>query len=109
VIRSIFEYNVFMANNAFIDMYVKCRDVIIAHKLFKIIPKHNFWSWNAIIFGYSQSGHTHEALIQFFNQMKYLGIKPNSMGVVSVFHACVDLLGLEQGKKIHIYAIIIGF
>jgi hypothetical protein len=41
--------------------------------------------------------------------MQTLGINPNSMTMVSVFSAHANLLALEQGKKIHGYAIIIGF
>ena len=36
------------------------------------------------------------------------GIKPNSFTMVSVLLACVFLLALEQGKKIHSYEIKSG-
>jgi pentatricopeptide repeat protein len=59
-------------------------------------------SWNAIIAGYSQSGHPREALA-FFNEMQVQGIKPNSVTMVGVLPACAcaDLFALEQGKQIH--------
>jgi pentatricopeptide repeat protein len=83
-------------------------DVNIAHKLFERMPEQNVVSWTAIIAGYSQNGHPHEALA-FFNEMQVQGIKPNSITMVSVLPACADLLALEQGKQIHGYAIRSGF
>jgi hypothetical protein len=42
----------------------------------------------------------HEAL-ELFNEVKSLGIKNNSITMVSVMPTCADLLALEQGKQIH--------
>lgn len=39
-----------------VDMYVKCGNVEIAHKLFERILKRNVVLWNANIIGYSQNG-----------------------------------------------------
>ena len=98
-IRSGFESNV-VVGNALVDMYAKCGNVNIAHKLFERMAERNVVSWNAIIAGYSQNSQPHESLA-FFNKMQAQGTKPNSITIVSVLPACADLLAIDQGKQIH--------
>ena len=74
-IRNAFEYDVVMSN-AIVDMYAKCGVVSFAHKLFARMHKRDIESWNAINAGHSQNGYLNEAL-QFLNEMKIQGIKPN--------------------------------
>jgi pentatricopeptide repeat protein len=106
-IRSGFESDV-AVGTGLVDMYTKCGNVNIAHKLFERIPDRDVVLWNAIIAGYSQNGHPFEALA-FFNEMQVQGIKPDSFALVSVLPACAHLLALEQGKQIHGVAIRSGF
>jgi pentatricopeptide repeat protein len=107
VIRSGFESNV-VVGTALVDMYAKCGNVNIAHKLFERMPHGNVVTWNAFIAGYSQNGRSHEALA-YFNEMQVQGIKSNSVTVLSVLPACANLLAVEQGKQIHGYVIRSGF
>ena len=51
VIRNGLESNVFVGN-ARIHMYVKCRTLEIASKLFERIFERSLVSWNVMIFGY---------------------------------------------------------
>jgi pentatricopeptide repeat protein len=107
VMRSGFVSDVVLGNGL-VDMYAKCGHICIARQLFERMPERDFVSWTAIIAGYSQNGHSHEALA-LFNEMQVQGIKPDSITMVSVLSGCADLLALEQGKQIHGYAIRTGF
>jgi pentatricopeptide repeat protein len=106
-IRNAFESNV-VVGTGLVDMYAKCGDVNIAHKLFEKMPRRDVVLWNAIIVGYSQNGQPHEA-VTLFNEMQIQGVKPDSVTVVSVLPACAHLLAMEHGKQIHGYAIRSGF
>ena len=55
VIRNGLESNVFVGN-ALIHMYVKCRTLEIASKLFESISEIIVVSWNAMIVGYMLNG-----------------------------------------------------
>jgi len=79
---------------ALVDIYAKCGDVSISHKLFKRMSKQDVGSWNEIIIGYSHIGNPHGTLT-FFNELQVMGIKTNSIIMVSVLHAFADLLTLE--------------
>jgi len=107
VIRSGFEYDV-IVGTALVNMYAKCGSVNIAYRLFERMPERNVVSWNAIIAGYCQNGHSREALA-FFNEMQLQGINPNSITMASVLPACGSTLALEQGKQIHGYVTRRGF
>eukprot|EP01018_Ginkgo_biloba_P025790 Gb_04077 [translate_table: standard] len=95
-------------SNSLVAMYAKCGSIEIGRQLFNKLPKINVVSWNAMIAGCAQSGHTREALT-LFHQMPLASVKPNSVTVVSVLSACADLAALQQGKCIHGYIIKSGF
>eukprot|EP01018_Ginkgo_biloba_P019270 Gb_14391 [translate_table: standard] len=64
VIRRGFESNVFVGS-AVVDMYVKCRSLENARKVFDKMPERNVVSWNAMISGYAHNGYAGEALKLF--------------------------------------------
>eukprot|EP00253_Pinus_taeda_P013972 PITA_13972 len=99
VLATRFKSDVFVGT-ALASMYVKCGSLEIARQVFDRMPKRDVVSWNVLIAGYCQNDHPHEALA-VFNEMLAEGIKPNSISLISVLPACVDLLALEQGKQIH--------
>eukprot|EP01018_Ginkgo_biloba_P029665 Gb_20774 [translate_table: standard] len=103
IIRSGFESDV-IVGTALIDMYAKCGSLEIARKLFDKMSERNVVSWSAMIAGYAQNGHANEAL-KLFDQMQLLGVKPDSVTMVSVLQACAHLGALQQGKWIHDYII----
>jgi pentatricopeptide repeat protein len=64
-------------------------------------------SWNAIIVGYAQNGHAHEALA-LFSQMQLVGLIPTYVTMANVLQACVDLVFLKQSMCIHAYVLQCG-
>ncbi|KAM1020323.1 hypothetical protein ACFX13_042310 [Malus domestica] len=91
-----------LVGTALIDMYSKCKSVSDARSVFDL----NFTScktnppWNAMISGYSQSGHSQEAL-ELFVRMCVNNIQPDKYTYCSVFNAIAALKCLRLGKEIH--------
>eukprot|EP01018_Ginkgo_biloba_P003535 Gb_32077 [translate_table: standard] len=101
--RSGFELDVFVGS-ALVDMYAKCKSIEDAHHVFYKMSQRNVVSWNAMIAGYVQNGHSAEA-VKFFRQMLLSGVKPNLVTIASILPACTNLTALEHGKEIHAYII----
>eukprot|EP01018_Ginkgo_biloba_P019175 Gb_04167 [translate_table: standard] len=107
IIKSGFELDVVM-KTALINMYTKCGRIEIARHLFDKVCERNIAAWNVMIAGYTQSGHSNEAL-KLFNQMQLEEIKPDLITMVSVLPACTHSETLQKGKQIHGYIIRNGF
>ncbi|KAK6918093.1 Pentatricopeptide repeat [Dillenia turbinata] len=88
--------------NALVDMYLKCGDVELAHKVFNEMRMKNVVSWNSMISGLTQQGEYKEAL-SVFRKMQNIGVKPDSVTLVGVLNSCANLGVLEMGKWLHAY------
>jgi len=107
VIKGGFELHV-SVGTALVDMYSKCGSIEFARDVFDKMAERNVISWNAMIDGYVKNGYQNEA-IAIFEQMQVVGLKPNSVAVVSALLLCADVGALQQGKSIHAYIIRSGF
>ncbi|KAK9741384.1 hypothetical protein RND81_03G101900 [Saponaria officinalis] len=95
--------------NALIDMYAKCDRLSFAETLFNELDfTKDEVSWNAIISGYVHNSCFREALSAFC-RMKYEGLKPSTISIVSVIPAVSHLSALPQGMAIHACAVQMGF
>eukprot|EP01018_Ginkgo_biloba_P030280 Gb_21441 [translate_table: standard] len=94
--------------NALVDMYGKCESIEDARHVFDKMSKRDVVSWNAMITGYVQSGHSNEAL-RIFTQMQLAGVKPNAVTIPSILPACARLEALGHGKELHGYIVKCGF
>lgn len=106
VIRSGFLSD-FFVETALIDMYAKHNHIEDACQVFDGMPTRDVVSWTAMIDACAQSGYAHKAL-ELFHEMKRVGVKPNSVTLLSVLLACAELGDLSRGKCIHHYVIING-
>lgn len=84
------------ASNVLITLYAKCGSLDDAKREFLEMPQKNEVSWNAMITGYSQHGHGHEA-IKLFKDMKQLEMKPNHVTFVGVLSACSHVGLVDEG------------
>eukprot|EP01018_Ginkgo_biloba_P008466 Gb_26314 [translate_table: standard] len=107
ILRSGYQNDIFVSN-ALVDMYAKCWRIQDACKVFDRMPKKDVVSWNAMIAGYTQSGHFDKAL-KLFQKMQLTEIKQNSETFASVLPACANLAALQEGKKLHEDIISSGF
>ncbi|KAJ0974345.1 hypothetical protein J5N97_016310 [Dioscorea zingiberensis] len=92
------------AYNAIITMYAKCEMLGEAEKLFNWMGKHDSYSWNAMIDGYSVNGFYDDA-IMFFIYMQEQGLKSDHLTFSILLTACGRLASAELGKQIHAFTI----
>ncbi|GLT55452.1 hypothetical protein SLA2020_285720 [Shorea laevis] len=87
-----------------IDLYVKCRKLHEARRVFNQIEQKNVISWSALILGYAQEGNLAEA-IDLFRQLRDSGIEVDGFVLSSMMSVFADFALVEQGKQMHAYAV----
>ncbi|KAL4587591.1 hypothetical protein LXL04_000463 [Taraxacum kok-saghyz] len=81
-----YKHNIFL-NNALINMYARCGNLVKAQEIFDRLPDKNLVSWTAIISGYGMHGQG-ETAVHLFNEMIRANIRPDGPVFVSVLSAC---------------------
>ncbi|XP_024973909.1 putative pentatricopeptide repeat-containing protein At3g11460, mitochondrial [Cynara cardunculus var. scolymus] len=84
--NSSYKHNLFL-NNALINMYARCGNLVKAHEIFDSLLEKNLVSWTAIIGGYGMHGQGDTA-VQLFDEMIRCNIRPDGPVFVSVLSAC---------------------
>ncbi|KAF9592548.1 hypothetical protein IFM89_015569 [Coptis chinensis] len=95
--------------NALIAMYGKCGCAEEAVRVFEFMSERNLVSWNAMIFGFSESGFVEDSLFAFREMM--VGddcMKPDSATLVTILPVCAGKGDLEMGRVIHGLAVKLG-
>lgn len=95
---SCFGSNLSLAN-ALITMYARCGSMKNAVKIFKLLPRRNIISWNAIITGYCMHGRGKEAVFAFL-QMLDDGFQPNRVTFLTLLSACSHSGMIEKGLEL---------
>ncbi|KAL2341197.1 hypothetical protein Fmac_009137 [Flemingia macrophylla] len=96
-------------DNALINMYAKCGDVVTARKVFDSMRNKDVTTWTSMIVGYAVHGQAREAL-QLFSDMNPRGekddwnsqsyaMKPNDVTFLGVLMACSHAGLVEEGKS----------
>ncbi|KAL9329437.1 hypothetical protein ACSQ67_004440 [Phaseolus vulgaris] len=83
---------------ALVDMYVKCGLVVLAQKLFDMIPKKDIILWTVMIAGYGKHGFGKEA-VSTFEKMRIAGFEPDEACFTSILYACSHSGLLKEGWK----------
>ncbi|KAG6621486.1 hypothetical protein I3842_Q023600 [Carya illinoinensis] len=89
---------------ALIDVYCRSGNMEDAEFLFENKGEIDFASWNAMMFGYVMNNESQKAL-ELFSLIHETGEKADPITLATAAKACCCLVGLEQGKQIHAYAI----
>lgn len=95
-------------NNALINMYAKCGDIVTARRLFDSTGNKDVTTWTSMIVGHALHGQAHEALQLFsemntrkdkknWNSCSHL-ITPNDVTFIGVLMACSHAGLVEEGK-----------
>ncbi|KAL5977440.1 hypothetical protein ACLOJK_021786 [Asimina triloba] len=99
IIRNGSDYQV-SVHNSLIDMYSKCGNLDSAQKLFDLLAEKTVVSWSSMIKGYISHDRSSDALT-LFRQMRRDGVYFDSITVINILPACVNIGALEQVKNIH--------
>ncbi|XP_025794258.1 putative pentatricopeptide repeat-containing protein At3g01580 isoform X2 [Panicum hallii] len=93
---------------ALIEVYFKCTRIMKSRHLFDQLMVKDVVSYNAMIYGYLQSGMANEA-ITLLKEMMAECVAPNSLTVLSLLAAIADHKDFVRGRWIHGFAIRHGF
>ena len=82
--------------------YAKCGALEKAKEVFEEdLPIRNVVSWNAMVSGYTQHGHSEEAL-KCFRLMQYEGIPPDVITFICMLKACGSMGSVAMGEEVHV-------
>ena len=76
-----------MLGTALVDMYVKCGVLSKAQKVLEELPIRDKFSWNALIAGYAEEGHSNQVL-ECLEQMQRENLSPDDVTFLSILNAC---------------------
>lgn len=88
-----------MVDNSLLSMYCKFGMLSFAERLFQR-SQGSIEYWNFMIVGYGRIGKNVKC-IQLFREMQYLGIRSESVGIVSAIASCGQLGEINLGRSIH--------
>ncbi|KAF2316743.1 hypothetical protein GH714_042084 [Hevea brasiliensis] len=84
------------ANNALLDLYAKCGNIIEAQKVFGEMEERNVVSWTSLIVGLAVNGFGMEAL-EHFREMEKQQFVPGEITYVGVLYACSHCGMVNEG------------
>ncbi|KAL3637310.1 hypothetical protein CASFOL_019609 [Castilleja foliolosa] len=76
-----------VVGTALVNMYNKCGSIDRASRAFIEMSNRTLISWTTMITAFSQHGHSRQAL-QLFEDMRFIGVRPNKITFVGVLSAC---------------------
>ncbi|CAN1282226.1 Pentatricopeptide repeat-containing protein At4g21065 [Linum perenne] len=85
-------------------MYSKSGDLVSSRKVFDEMPDRSVVSWNSVISAYCRCSLVDEA-VSLLNEMRGLGLEPNSTTFVTILSACAEMGSLSIGEEIEEYII----
>ncbi|BFG23421.1 hypothetical protein CerSpe_096940 [Prunus speciosa] len=96
------------AGGALVDMYMKCSDLAEdALGAFRDITSPSVITWTSLIAGFSEHGFEKDSF-QSFEEMRAVGVQPNSFTLSSILRACTGLAAMETGRQLHCCSIKAG-
>ncbi|KAG7546931.1 Pentatricopeptide repeat [Arabidopsis suecica] len=106
LIKSPFWSDVFVGT-ATVDMFVKCNCLDYAAKVFERMPMRDATTWNAMLSGLYQSGHT-DKVFSLFREMRLDEIPPDSVTVMTLIQSASFEKSLKLLKVMHAFGIRLG-
>ncbi|CAN0854928.1 Pentatricopeptide repeat-containing protein At4g14050, mitochondrial, partial [Linum grandiflorum] len=86
-------------DNALVDMYAKCSDLLSARRIFDAMIWRDVVSWTSLIVGEAQHGKAMEVL-DLYDQMVMSGVKPNKVTFVGLIYACSHAGLVGKGRQL---------
>ncbi|ONK70006.1 uncharacterized protein A4U43_C05F29230 [Asparagus officinalis] len=83
-------------NHKLIEMFAKCGSMSDARRVFDRMPNRNIDSWHLMMYVCAANNQGDDGL-QLFEQMRKLGIQPNSETFLAVLASCASSEAIEEG------------
>lgn len=87
-------------SGSLVDLYVKCRRIVVARRIFNQAESKNVISWNSLILGYAQEDNLPEAM-DLFQQLRESKHQVDGFVLSSLIGVFADFALVEQGKQMH--------
>ncbi|XP_061376129.1 putative pentatricopeptide repeat-containing protein At5g08490 isoform X2 [Gastrolobium bilobum] len=107
ILRHPFLFEDTAIGNALVSFYAKCGYTEQAYHIFSMISRKDLISWNSILDAFGEKRH-HSRFLSLLRLMLKLGIRPDSVTILTIIHFCASLLRVEKVKEIHNYSIRAG-
>ncbi|KAM0947416.1 putative tetratricopeptide-like helical domain superfamily, DYW domain-containing protein [Dioscorea sansibarensis] len=91
-------------SGALTDMYVKCRCLAEARRVFDLTVLKNVVQWTTLILGYAQEGFVRETM-DLFSKFWGSGTRIDGHVLSSVIGVFADFALVDQGRQVHSYTI----
>ncbi|KAJ7979424.1 Pentatricopeptide repeat-containing protein [Quillaja saponaria] len=88
-------------HNFLLPKVIDHKDFNYASLVFSQISEPNDFTFNIMIRGLTTTWHDYPLTLQFYYQMKFLGVKPNNFTYPFLFIACANLLEVNHGQAAH--------
>ncbi|MCO5551464.1 hypothetical protein L7F22_004968 [Adiantum nelumboides] len=86
--------------NMIMNMYMRFDSIEDARRVFDRLKQPDVVSWGTMIMGYTLHGHGGCALV-LFNDMQDKGVVPNTVVLLGLLKACLNLGGLQRAFQAH--------
>ncbi|ESW09152.1 hypothetical protein PHAVU_009G104700 [Phaseolus vulgaris] len=93
---------------ALVDLYVKCRRMAEARRVFDRIEEKSVRSWSTLILGYAHEDSLTEAM-DLFRELRESRLRMDGFVLSSLIGVFADFALAEQGKQMHAYAIKVPY
>uniref|UniRef100_A0A0D9VZR6 Pentatricopeptide repeat-containing protein n=1 Tax=Leersia perrieri TaxID=77586 RepID=A0A0D9VZR6_9ORYZ len=87
------------AESALIDMYGKCGNLELAHRVFDFMPEKNEVSWNSIIASHGSYGLVKES-VSLLHRMQEEGFKADHVTFLALISACAHAGQVQEGLRL---------
>ncbi|KAL5211022.1 hypothetical protein ABZP36_006645 [Zizania latifolia] len=87
------------AESALIDMYGKCGNLELAHRVFEFMPEKNEVSWNSIIASYGAYGLVKES-VSLLRSMQEEGFRADHVTFLALISACAHAGQVQEGLRL---------
>ncbi|KAA8519452.1 hypothetical protein F0562_013673 [Nyssa sinensis] len=94
-----------LVGNALVDMFREFGNSGNVHELIEKKPVDSAAYWNSLIFEASRKGEPEEGF-RIFKRMRMERVEPDSVSVINLLRASVDLNSLKAGKLIHCLIVV---
>ena len=96
-----------LVGGALVSMYSKCGVLVLARRVFDMLPQKDKFSCSSLVSGYAQNGHIEDALL-LFHEIRMADLWIDSFTVSSVIGAVAILNILDIGTQLHAYVTKMG-